>query len=243
MATGQKLRGLVGQGMNGRRNRAMQLAAVPVVATSGSGVVTARRACVALIFAWAPGGSGGSDGSGAGGGAALFKRVYLPRGAALSYSIGAPGAGVSSSSNGNDGGDTTVTLPSGQVLTAGGGKAGTVADPAAGGLGGVATGGDINRRGGDGGRYQSGSLGLSGSPGQGAGAGAGGAANSNRGGGGGGAGLADLLSDLIGGGGSDASGVSSAAGSAPGGGSGGGQSASGNGGAGKVIIVLIDKPT
>lgn len=244
MATGQRLRGFVGQGMNGRRARVPSAGAMPVFATSGTGEITIRSHCVALIYMWGAGASGCDDvglnntGAGGGGGAALFARVFLNLGQKLSYSVGAGGAGVTgSATTGSDGGDSTVTLPDGRVLTAGGGKAGTRGST--GGLGGVATGGDINRRGGKGGDGVPGTV--NGVAGEGTGAGAGGAGSGSAGGGGGAGGLADVLVDLTGGAGSAAV-VGGAQGNAPGGGSGAGGTTSKAGAAGRIIILFVRMP-
>lgn len=245
----RSVRGLVAQSMNGSRGLvAPKLGALPVNATSGSGSITVRRPCYALIIARGPGGSGGGGSgptvcSGGGGGAVLYKRVLLRAGQTISYTVGTPGAAPTFSSvPGNDGTDSTVTLPDGTVLRAGGGKRGLFGDGVAGGAGGLATGGDINRNGGAGGSAASGTNGEPGSPGQGNGAGAGGAKLSNSGGGGGAAGLTEILSDLVGGNGSDAG-----SGVAPigiGGGSGGGRDGSSStvGGDGQVLIMFAAMP-
>lgn len=217
----QKLRGLVAQGMSGRKpGSALSLSDLPIVAATGSGVATASWDCWALIYAWGPGGSGGSGSGnsgapGGGGGGALFKRLRLSRGQTISYSVGTPGAGATTDTPGNSATDTTVTLPTGVVLTAGGGKGGPLTLGTASGLGGASVGGDLNRTGSDGGSY------------------------SGTRAGGNGAGFADLVSSF--GGGLGSAGGTTVAGSAPGGGSGGIAVAgtTGAGGAGKIIIVLV----
>lgn len=247
MAGADKLRGLVAQSLNGRKSYAdafyVDLLALPVVATSGSAIVTAPDRCIAWILAQGPGGSGANDVSngqagGGGGGAALFHRVRLRKGDQIAYAIGAVGAGVPGDTNGSDATDTTITLPRGVVLTAGGGKGGksiTASGVATGGAGGVANGAAINRNGGDGGLH-----GVAGG-GTGPYGGSGGAFSGTAGGGGGGAGFLDRGTDFIGGAGSAAVAGGSAAGGAPGGGSGASQTAGvgGAGAAGKVIVVLI----
>lgn len=230
----QPLRGLVGQSMSGGRSRSLALAGLPVVATSGSGSVTVRKNGWALIAMWGAGGGAQADPGlngfvgGGSGGAALYRLAPVVAGQVITYAVGAAVLDA-------DGGDSTVTLATGQVLTAGGGKRGSdpaVVTPAAGGL---ATGGDINRRGGNGGVC---SLGTQlGETGEGSGAGAGGAGSGASGGGGGSAGLTDILADLIGAAGSAASAVGAGA-NAPGGGAGGGGASGSAGGPGKIIIVL-----
>lgn len=111
--------------------------------TSGSGTITAPRNCWAYILLWGPGGSGSTGGGGStggSGGAVLFKKVRMSGGQALAYALGTPGAGVNTiDTNGNTGTASTVTLPGGEVLSAGGGSGGGRADGV-----GVATGGDYN---------------------------------------------------------------------------------------------------
>ncbi len=240
MATGQLLRGLVGQGMDGQKAySALSIDLLGLVDTTapGTGVITASRPSNAIIFAFGPGGSGSGDGSqaaGGGGGAALFRRVKLGVGQSIFYTVGTPGAGVlGGTTNGNSATDTLVTLPNRQVLTAGGGKGGTDSAPGAGGL---AMNGSINRNGGTGGALPNG-LASSG----GFGGGAGGNSGSFCTGGGGGAGFSDIGGSAGGGSGSDASnGGTTSNGGPPGGGSGGGRgSASGTGGSGRVVIWLL----
>lgn len=247
--TGRSVRGLVAQSMNGSRGLVTpKFGALPVNATSGSGSITVRRPCYALIVARGPGGSGGGGSgptvcSGGGGGAALYKRVFLRAGQTISYTVGTPGAEPTFSSvPGNDGTDSTVTLPDGTVLRAGGGKRGLFGDGSPGGAGGIATGGDINRNGGAGGLAASGANGEPGSSGQGGGAGAGGAKLSNSGGGGGAAGLTEIVADLIGGNGSDAGSGGAPAGI--GGGSGGGRDSFSStiGGLGQILIMFAAMP-
>jgi hypothetical protein len=204
---------------------------------TGANSYTATKACIVIIRAWGAGGSGGTfslaNAGGGGGGAVGYRVVSLTAGQTITWSIG---AGTASStvdnSNGVDGGDTTVTLPGGYVLTAGGGKKGTAAG--VGGTGGIPSGPwYIGRNGGDGGDSNT----AGSSP---TGGGTGGITSTNRGGGGGAAGFLDLYPNIASGNGS--SGNTSTAGGAPGGGSGGapgGGLASGKGGDGRVIITVI----
>ncbi len=226
----QKLRGLVGQGVAGRKSyRDAFLDVVGgVTATSGTGSISAPRVCQAQIWAWGPGGSGASTGPGGGGGAALFKRLTLSQGQKISWAIGSPG-GAAANPDGQDGTDTTVTLPSGVVMIAGAGKGALDVPFQPGGDGGVAIGGDVNRSGGKGGtdstaNAQSGGLG-------------GGAAGSGTAAGGGAAGFSDQVVGGIVDGGSG--GNNDGAGSAPGGGSGTSSGAPKTGGTGKVVILLV----
>lgn len=218
MAAGHALRGLVGQGMDGKkRQTGGQIELVGFAdASAASGMIVAPKSCVALIYAWGPGGSGcagtGSPGGGGGGGA-VYKRVRLSARQSITYACGVRGVPVTDDGNvqpGNDTTDTTVTLPSGAVVTAGGGKKGNGGAP---GVGGVASGGDLNRSGANG-------------------FGSGGTA----------AGFADLVPGLAGGAGGALGGngsAGSAAGGGGGAGSGGMGSISGAGANGRVLIMLV----
>ena len=231
-------RGLVGripQSMSARKSgaRLQVLSDSGLLAASASGTITATETCQALIYLRGAGGAGvnGAAAPGGGGGAALFKRINLRKGDVLAYSIG---AGVLSGS----GQDTTVTLPGGRVLTAGGGKIGS---GTVGGVGGIATGGDINRNGGAGGDDGVAATGdaLPGQPGQGAGAGAGGAVSTEAGtdvaGGGGAAGITEEA--LFPAAANGANGGNQ--GAAYGGGGGGRNGAGGQGGDGVGRIILV----
>lgn len=240
MVSTSKLRGLVAQNVGGRKSMVgalLQLLGVTLVSASGAtGVITAPRNCIALIYLKGPGGSGGANGSGAtgaGGGAALFKLVRMTATQALNYALGVVGAGVVATSDGNDATDSTVTLPNGQVLTAGGGKKGLQLFTAPGGKGGVATGGDINRNGADGGTGNGGVNGQSAAPG--GGAGGAGSGGGNLGGGGAQAGFGDIATLLAGGNGGQAGGGSPG----EGGGSGAHSGNSADGGAPKLFVLLI----
>lgn len=134
-------------------------------------IFTAPSDMEVIIHAIGAGGSGGvamlagpvglpsfgMKASGAGAGGRSKKRVSLKAGEQLIITPGAGGAGKTANSNsksaGNDGGNTTVTGPNINIV-AGGGKAGSVGvitDNVLGGLGGIATGGDLNFQGGRGG--------------------------------------------------------------------------------------------
>lgn len=235
-----KLLGLVAQGMNGKKSLAgAQIDLLDFAQpTSGSSSIKAPRRCIALIYAFGAGASGQSvavAASGSGGAAAGYRFLRLSPLQSISWVVGAPGASATGSL-GNNGGDTTITLPGGSVLIAGGGKAGLSAP--VGGLGGVASGlWTLARNGAPGGApgVNGGSAGPGGGSG---GAQAGGA----WGGGGGSAGFGDSVPLLAGGAGSagDSAGGSIAGGNY-GGGSGGGTSGdpSGAGGLGAVFIWLL----
>jgi hypothetical protein len=109
----------------------------------------------------------------------LFKRQKVQKGQAIPYSVGVGGGRMTTGNlAGIAGGDTTVTLPNGTILRAGGGAGGGAVTntPAA---GGVAVNGDLNRAGGRGGYSNSNATagefgGAPGSAGPGSGGGAGG---------------------------------------------------------------------
>jgi hypothetical protein len=242
------IKGFVAQGMDGRKNRSpVRLVAIKV-STSGSGSYTAIAECEALIYAWGAAGSGaldsGSVASGAGAGAAGYKRVPLARGQVLSWSVGTGGAETDADpSNGNDGGDTTVTLPWGLVLTAGGGKRGVRgASPQTGGLGGQCSGAwDLARAGGNGGNGVT-AAGTAGTAGT--GGGTPGNGSGNFGGGGAAAGFSDVAPGLTAGG-NGQNGNSGADTSTAPGGAGAGVVAIGGTYAGKngrVEIYLVSAP-
>ncbi len=203
-------------------------------ATSSTGSFTPSRGCIVILRGYGAGGGGGQSGGGncaggAGGGAGY---AVLPVGAGqtISWSVGAAGAADA------DGGDTTITLPSGLVLTAGGGKKGdTGGGTRIGGLGGRCTGPWlIARTGGDGGEGN-GTGGLAGASSL-PGGGTGGGGASNQGGGGGAAGFTDLFPGIA-----AANGIlgnSATPGQTPGGGGSGGTI--GGGGAGRMILTAID---
>jgi hypothetical protein len=191
MPNAQDLRGFVGQGMSGRRARGVMPNRILDV-TTGSGTVTLTKSATALIFLFGGCGSGAAQNAGTrgggGGGAALFRRVALSAGSKIAYSVGAGGAGVITDPGGlgNAGGDTTLTLPDGRILRAGGGQGGV--SGAASAAGGVAIGGDVNRTGGAGG-----GAGIAGSAGEDGGSSGRPAPSGNEGGGGGAAGLESII--------------------------------------------------
>lgn len=242
-----KLRGFVGQSMGGRKpspDAIVDILAYYDLVSSTPGTIVAPRRCIALIYMIGGGASGGgqaNNGGGGGGGSALFKRVRLSQGQVLSYSVAALVAapvGVSVGSNGNP---STVTLPDGRKLIAGGGTGGAILPSATVDVaGGVASGGDINRPGGTGGSVDFTALGRAGGSG-GVGGGAGGAGTpmgTGYGGGGGSAGFGDIGARLIGGNGSD--GFSSVPGGLPGGGGGGSNTGvPSDGSRGEIWIWLV----
>lgn len=122
MATGQKLRGLVGQGMSGTRRPFFGHVYQYAV---GSYTLTIPVTGRWTVVQWGSGGnSQTSVGGGGGGGALCITSRYLRRGQTVSIVIGT---------------NCVVTLPDGNVVTANDG-----AMDVAGGAGGVASGGDIN---------------------------------------------------------------------------------------------------
>lgn len=231
MSRQQKIRGLVGQNLGGAKSfadarifvrGAHRLQNTSISPLSGS--ITVPEACDALIYLWGGGGAGTPAGSGGAGAGALFKRVRLARGQTLAYSLGGVGLNSAGGSGipGGDGQDSTVTLPSGVVLTAGGGGGN-------GGTPGLARGGDVNRRGG----YNGTIAEFGGANGSGGSYGGGGAA-----------GFSDLIGNLlVGGAGRPAStGGQGVPGGVPGGGSGGttDNSVTGVGGASQLVVLFID---
>lgn len=203
--------GFVGQGMSGRKRLRGKLLSYRAITTAGSGTITAPALYSTNCEVWLTGaGAGDNVTQGGGGGASLYKRMRCSPGQTMAYTVGA------AASSGGDGGDTTLTMPTGIVLTAGGGKfAGT---------GGIATNGDVNRSGGAGG-----AGGVNGSAGT--GGGAGGVFAGGNGGGGGAAGFSEL-GDLTGG----AGGAAIAQGAFPGGGNGG--NCGSPSGAGRLVALF-----
>lgn len=196
-------------------------------ATSGTGSLTVTRAGWAHIWLVGPGGGGiqGGGGPGGGGGGACFKRIRVSKGQVISWSLGSPGATLPST---QDATNSTVTLPTGLQLVAGGGKGGS---GTTGGAGGTATGGELNRTGGSGGNAANGSAGEQG--------GAGGSGGANGGGGGGAAGFNDF-GTFTGGAGATGGNTASAA-SVPGGGGGGSVSGSPSSGALGHILIYVTR--
>ncbi len=116
---GQKFRGLVGQGMDGRKS--YRDASVRLLKTAdpalGNASVTATAHCTALVYAWGGGGSGADEaggsifaGGGGGGGAAGFSEISvdLLGGAGSDGESGAPGFNY-----GGGSGSSTVNWSSG----------------------------------------------------------------------------------------------------------------------------------
>ena len=97
LMAGQHLRGLVGQGMDGRRRVSPEILRV-VHFTSGSGQIPIG--CAARFQAWLVGAGGGGASSvnafagGGGGGGAAYGRGSVLAGQTLVYAVGAGGAGV-----------------------------------------------------------------------------------------------------------------------------------------------------
>ena len=120
--------------------------------------------CRTRIWLFGAAGSGGNatsgtdrNSSGGGGGGTSVKSNFLMQSSdELAFILGAQAAAAGSQQDGNDGGDSTCTGPNSLSMLAGGGKKGVIsvsgANPATapGGLGGTASGGDLNLSGQDG---------------------------------------------------------------------------------------------
>jgi hypothetical protein len=215
VANSGRLRGFTGQRMAAKTPNAKLLSMYKF--TTGSGTIQSPPYATICEF-WAIGAGGGAaptggPGSfGGDGGGAAYKRFRCGPNLVLTYSIGVGGT------TGADGTATTITMPTGLVVSGGGGQGFAGSH-----VGGVGSNGDINRRGGGGSNG-----GNSGSPGE--FGGAGGVGTPSFSGGGGAAGFSDLGFILGGSGGG-----SVANGSAPGGG--GGVSA-GNGADGQLLVTF-----
>jgi len=213
---GQPLRGLVGQSMSGQKKR------IDVPAYSyppGTYTFTAPASGWWRVVAWGAGGKGGGTGGG-GGGAFIQADRVLRAGQTVSITVG-PGGFASA--------NTTVTLPGGEVLTAGCGASNAVS--AAGGVATTSSPDDIKLSGG-----AAGAVDGNGSAGQGTNPGGGG---TGVGGGGAGGGGAAGQGNYRGGNGSGPFGAGTAgSANSPGGGAGGG-AGSCVGGDGQVIIHRI----
>jgi hypothetical protein len=146
---GQKLRGLVAQGMDGRKpGLSASLSQLLDTSTPGAGTFTALATGTLLIYAWGGGASGGQQSSGtaaAGGGSeARYLAAPVVKGQVIPYSVGAGGAaasdgGSTSGMAGNPGADTTIDIPAFQTIICKGGLGGATgigAQPGAGGSGG-----------------------------------------------------------------------------------------------------------
>lgn len=168
----QKLRGLVGQSMSGRRPALVAYAYnYPV----GSYTFIAPAAGVWRIVLWG-GGGGGNNAATTGGGSGAYYEAerFLAKGEKVSVVVG-QGGGI----NGGSGGNTTATFPAGEVLSAGGasGQAGgavtanrfsdVVLAGSAGGSSGAAGGAGAGDAGGTGGAGATGQAGGAGAPGRG----------------------------------------------------------------------------
>lgn len=116
---GQPLRGLVGQSMSGQRP-----ALTPYVRVfpAGTTVFTVTTPGWYRIIVWGSGGRGLGGAAGSGGGLYVAER-YLAYGQTVTFVVGHCGA---------LGQDTTVTLPSGEVITAGAGGSDGSTTPGAG---------------------------------------------------------------------------------------------------------------
>lgn len=225
---GQPLRGFVGQSMSGSKDPITpESRAYPV----GSHTFTVPKSGIYRFVLWGAGG-GGADAKGGGSGAFILAERPLAAGQSVAISVGAPS--LTASSDGGNGGSTTVTLPNGDVLSAGGGAGAT----SGGGAGGTASGfrtnlGDVAYDGSAGG-----GVGSAGSAGLGENGGASGAALDGISGGGAGAPGARGYVGAAGGAGQNATPVRNLPGVGAGGGS---NNPAGNipGGCGQVIVIQV----
>jgi hypothetical protein len=109
----------LGQRRSGQRQT---LAGLPVVSNGGSGTFQANQACRLIAYGYGGGAGGSVGGSFGSGGAAFYHVVILKQGQALPWVCGVGGTADNvGSSPGADGGDTSITLPSGLVVKAEGG--------------------------------------------------------------------------------------------------------------------------
>jgi hypothetical protein len=116
----QELRGLVGQGMNGRRARRTPETRIY---SRGSYTFTADEAGWYRFVLWG-GGAGANNGVVAGGsGALVIAERLLNIGQIASITVGR--GGPNNPTGSYAGSNSTVTLPGGEVLTAGGAVSGT----------------------------------------------------------------------------------------------------------------------
>lgn len=115
---------------------------------TSSGVISAPADCLAEVFLWGGGGSGevAAGYRAGGGGGALYKSFQRLGGTTVTFEVGSGGQsqGVAGQP-GYHGGPTTLRLPSGVILVAGGGRGGGRDGQA--GLGGISYGGEVNRPG------------------------------------------------------------------------------------------------
>jgi hypothetical protein len=186
--------------------------------SSGTSMTSPAYPTIADIWLFGSGGGGTVTQASGGGAEAVHFQCRLGPSQAISYALG---AAVTS----GDGNPTTVTLPSGRVLTALGGKGAVTNTPGAGGGQNATFNGEQHRRGGDGGATST--NGNAGSFG-----GAGGTTSGSAGGGGGSGGFSDVADVLVNGG----VGASSAGHTAPG--FGGGGESSNASGAGYVVALF-----
>lgn len=204
MAATDRIRGFVGQGMNGQRKLPPTYVASY---TQGTFTWTAPATGTFRFVLLGAGASGSSTGPWGGGSGAFYQAERsIAKGRTASIVVGVGGAGNNGA--GTDGAATVVTLPGGEVLTAGGGvtvastaggtaTANTPADIVyAGSAGGTGAAAGTNGLGGNGGTGGGSTNGGGGAPGYG----------THRGGDGQGAGSSNPASGGPGGGGTTTSG-------------------------------------
>ncbi len=120
---------------------AARLAPLPRIWTSSGTYTQTPGALRAVILLVAPGGGGaGNAGSGGGGGATVVHILALTGSTSFAFTLGAPGASVTGESNGNAGGNSSI---SSLGLLATGGQGGIRTPYGAGCLGGLASGGNF----------------------------------------------------------------------------------------------------
>ena len=192
MPTAQRLRGLVGQGLNARKGT-LPVNPVPQILDvyAGSGTFSAGFSGILSVWLNGAGGSGqatnGGGCAGGGGGGSAFKRIRISAGQQLQWTVGVGGLAVASGP-GNPGGDTFISMSGGLLVLAAGGLGGS------GGVGGVGGGGSGADFVGFGGQGAS-AANTAGSTGSQAGC-AGGLGNSFGGGGGGAGGFSTITSSF-----------------------------------------------
>lgn len=231
---GQTLRGLVGQGLRGKRQTVgVMLGGIVDLSSVGVGSYAVPFDCQATIVLWGAGGSGhssvGGSSPGGGGGGAVLAHRRLFKGQKIDYQIGVGGVAIASGLGvGSPGGDSWARLPDGSVLVGTGGQGGS----GSGGNGGIGYGPSVNSVsiGGKGGASSS-----NGGSGQ-DGGGAGGVGSSGAGGGGGPAGFATRIIGLAQGRGGSVGGVGPSLG---GGGAGSTTVGSQAGAEGRLLLYLV----
>jgi len=120
MAVGQKIRGLVGQSMSGRRGQKVLLSySFP----AGNHTWVCPRTGLWRFVLWGAGGGADTSLGQAGGSGALYiAERRVSKGQVILLGVGG-GTNPAFAAAGSGGGNTTATMPSGEVITAGGAAA------------------------------------------------------------------------------------------------------------------------